>query len=115
IKMKNNLKNIQPNKIPRFFVFTDIELLFLSVCIILDVSEYMLAILLLPLFGDILDLAGIFASVLMFGWVGLVTLIELVPGADILPIFIITWIIWYLTKKRSSPKKKTIKIGYGSP
>ena len=60
----------------------------------------MLAILLLPLFGDLLDLAGIGASFLMFGWVGLVALIELVPGADILPIFIITWIIWYLTKKR---------------
>jgi len=102
-------------KIPRYFVFTEIELLFLSVCIILDVSEYMLAILLLPLFGDVFDLAGIFASVLMFGWVGLVALIELVPGADILPIFIITWIIWYLTKKRKRPKKKTIKIGYGSP
>lgn len=101
-------------KIPRYTVFSDIELLTLSVCIILDVSEYMLAILLLPLFGDLLDLAGIGASFLMFGWVGLVALIELVPGADILPIFIITWIIWFLTKKRRPPKK-TIKIGYVSP
>ena len=115
IKLKNNLKNIQPNKNPRYFVFTDIELLFLSVCIILDVSEYMLAILWLPLFGDILDLAGIAVSVLMFGWVGVVALIELVPGADILPIFIITWIIWYLTKKRRRPKKTTIKKVYVSP
>ena len=105
IKLKNNLKNIQQKKIPKYFIFTDIELLFLSVCIILDVSEYMLAILLLPLFGDFLDVAGIVASFLMFGWVGLVALIELVPGADILPIFIITWIIWYLTKKRRLPLK----------
>ena len=109
------MKNIQQKKVPKYFVFTDIELLFLSVCIILDVSEYMLAILLLPLFGDFLDLAGIVASFLMFGWVGLFALVELVPGADILPIFIITWVIWYLTKKRRPPKKKTIKIGYGSP
>lgn len=105
----------EKQKKPRYFVFTDFELLFLSVCVILDVSEYMLAILLLPLFGDVLDLAGIGASFLMFGWVGLVTLLELVPGADILPIFIITWIIWYLTKKRKRPKKTTIKIGYVSP
>ena len=80
-------------KIPRYFIFNDIELLFLSVCIILDVSEYMLAILLLPVFGDILDIAGIGASFLMFQWIGLFSILELVPGADILPIFIITWII----------------------
>ena len=103
--MKNNLKTIQQKKVHRYFVFTDIELFFLSVCIFLDVSEYVLAILLLPLFGDFLDVAGIFVSFLMFGWVGLVALVELVPGADILPIFIITWIIWYLTKKRRLPSK----------
>ncbi len=104
-KLIINLKSTNQKTYQRYFIFTDIELLFLSICIFLDISEYMLAILLLPLFGDILDIAGIFASVLMFGWVGLVTLIELVPGADILPIFIITWIIWYITKKRAIPIK----------
>jgi hypothetical protein len=101
------LKNIQQNKYPRFIIFTDIELFFLSVCIILDISEYIVAILLLPLFGDILDIAGIIASFLMFNWIGFISILELVPGADILPIFIITWTIWYITKKR----KLSIKIG----
>ena len=64
----------------------------------------------LPLFRDFLDVAGIFVSFLMFGWVGLFALVELALGADILPIFIITWIIWYLIKK-----KITIKIGYCFP
>jgi hypothetical protein len=100
------LKNIQQKKYPKYFVFTEIELLFLSVCIILDISEYIVALLLLPVFGDILDLAGIFASFLMFKWIGFVAILELVPGADILPIFIITWILWYLTKKRRLPLKK---------
>jgi hypothetical protein len=36
----------------------------------------------------------------MFRLIGIVSLLELVPGVDILPIFIITWLIWYLTKKR---------------
>jgi hypothetical protein len=99
------LKKKQQKIYPRYFIFTDIELLFLSVCILLDVSEYIMAILLLPLFGDLLDLAGIVASFVMFRWIGLVSIIELLPGADILPIFIITWIIWYVTKKRVIPLK----------
>ena len=89
---------------PQYFVFTIDELLFLILCIILDVSEYMFAVLLLPLLGDFLDFIGIVACLAMFRWVGLVSLLELVPGADILPMFIITWLIWYLLKKR----KKTI-------
>ena len=94
------MKKVQQKKHRRYFVFTDIELLFLSICIILDISEYIVAILLLPLIGDLLDLIGIISSFVMFRWIGLVSIIELLPGADILPIFIITWIIWYLTKKR---------------
>ena len=89
---------------PKYFVFTIDELLFLILCIILDVSEYMVAILLLPLLGDFLDIVGIVACLAMFRWVGIVSLFELVPGADILPIFIITWLIWYFLKKR----RKTI-------
>ena len=89
---------------PKYFIFTIEELLFLILCIILDVSEYMVAILLLPLLGDFLDIVGIVACLAMFRWVGIVSLFELVPGADILPIFIITWLIWYFLKKR----RKTI-------
>ena len=89
---------------PKYFVLTIDELLFLILCVILDVSEYMVAILLLPLLGDFLDIFGIVACLAMFRWVGIVSLFELVPGADILPIFIITWLIWYFLKKR----RKTI-------
>jgi hypothetical protein len=84
----------------RFFVFTEYELLSLVVCIILDVSEYMFAVLLLPVVGDVLDIIGIFVCFAMFRLLGIVSLFELVPGLDILPIFIITWLIWYLVKKR---------------
>jgi hypothetical protein len=99
------LKKKQTQNYPRYFIFTEIELLFLGVCILLDISEYIVAILLLPLFGDLLDLAGIVASFVMFRWIGLVSVIELIPGVDILPIFITTWIIWYITKKRVIPSK----------
>ena len=84
---------------PKYFVFAEEELLYLIVCIVLDVSEYMVAILLLPLVGDFLDLAGIFVCLVMFRWVGIISMLELVPGVDILPIFIITWLVWYSLRK----------------
>ncbi len=84
----------------RYFVFTDYELLTLAICIILDIVEYMFAILLVPIIGDFLDIIGIVACFAMFRLIGIISLFELVPGADILPIFIITWLIWYLVKKR---------------
>lgn len=84
----------------RYFVFTEYELLTLVVCIILDISEYMFAVLLLPLFGDFIDIIGIVACIVMFRLFGFLSLLELVPGLDIFPIFIITWLIWYLFKRR---------------
>ena len=100
------MKKIQQKEVPKYIVFTEIEILFLILCIILDVSEYIVAILLLPVFGDILDIAGIFGRILMFKWAGMISLFELIPGVDILPVFIITWTIWYLTKKRKITIKK---------
>jgi hypothetical protein len=88
------------NLSPRYFVFTEDELLFLAICILLDVSEYVVVVLLAPIVGDVLDIVAIIACLAMFRWVGLLSLFELVPGADILPIFIITWLIWYFVKKR---------------
>lgn len=85
---------------PRYFIFTEYELLTLVICVILDISEYMFGVLLLPLYGDFLDIIGIVACFAMFRLIGVVSLFELVPGLDVLPIFIITWLLWYLTKKR---------------
>lgn len=90
---------------PQYFVLTEYELLFLVICVVLDVSEYMVAVLLLPVVGDFLDVVGILACFVMFRWVGLVSLFELVPGADILPIFIITWLIWYFVRKSEQRRK----------
>ena len=98
-KRKKDLKSV-----PNYFIFAEDELLFLIVCVVLDISEYMFAVLLLPTVGDFLDIAGIVACFAMFRWVGVVSLVELVPGADIFPVFIITWLIWYYLRK--SRKKK---------
>lgn len=91
---------------PRYFIFTEAELLFLIVCVVLDMSEYVATILLLPTVGDFLDIVGIVACLAMFRWIGVVSLLELIPGADIFPIFIITWLIWYVLKKRILKEKR---------
>lgn len=83
----------------KYFIFSEVELLSFILCLLLDISEYVTAILLMPGIGDVLDIAGIVACLLMFRWIGTISLFELVPGADVLPIFIITWLAWYLLKK----------------
>ena len=87
---------------PRYIIFTEDELLFLIVCIALDISEYIVTILLLSGVGDFLDIVGIIACLVMFRLIGIVSVFELIPGADMLPIFIITWLIWYSLKKRKA-------------
>ncbi|TET24757.1 MAG: hypothetical protein E3J73_07630 [Candidatus Bathyarchaeum sp.] len=67
---------------------------------ILDVIEYAAVVLTMPVVGDVFDVAGILVCLVIFRWIGLVSLVELVPGADILPIFIITWLMWYFLKKQ---------------
>ena len=91
----------------RYFVFTENELLFLFICVILDISEYIVRILLLPTVGDLLDIVGIIASLIMFRWAGLISLVELVPGADIFPIFIIAWLVWYFIRKTRKKRRTT--------
>ena len=75
---------------PKYFFFTEEEFLWLILCLVLDLSEYVSVVLALPVAGDILDLVGLIACFVMFRWVAIISLLELVPGADIFPIFLIT-------------------------
>lgn len=100
-------KTTRSGHVPQYIVFTEIELLSLVICIILDVIEYAAAVLTMPLIGDVFDVIGILFCVFMFRWIGLVSLMELLPGADVLPIYIITWLMWYFLKKQKSVVPKT--------
>lgn len=93
--------------VPRYFVFTEIEILSLVICLILDMIEYAATVLTMPLIGDSFDIIGIIFCLLIFRWIGFVSLMELLPGADILPIFIITWLVWYFLKKQKITTKST--------
>ncbi|MBS7652038.1 MAG: hypothetical protein QXD04_06310 [Candidatus Bathyarchaeia archaeon] len=76
------------------------ELATLIFCLMMDFVEYLYPIFLTPLLGDLLDLLGIASSFILFGWLGLITMLEVIPGFDILPLFTITWLCWYVSKKR---------------
>ena len=92
--------------VPQYFVFTEIEIISLVFCIILDVIEYAAAILIMPLAGDLFDVVGILFCIVVFRWIGLFSFVELVPGADVFPVFIITWLIWYFLKKQKNITSK---------
>jgi len=76
------------------------ELATLAVCLSLDFVEYLFPMLMTPLYGDLFDLAGVAFSLVFFRWFGLISLLEIVPGLDALPIYTANWLVWYLFKRR---------------
>ena len=78
------------------------ELVTILVCLSLDIVEYILPVLMVPLAGDVIDLTGVVFCVFSFGWLGLISLFEVIPGFDVLPIFTVTWLVWYILKRRNS-------------
>ena len=93
-------KTTRGTLISQYFVFTEIEFVSLAFCVTLDIIEYAAVILMMPVIGDAFDVVGILFCFVVFRWIGLVSFVELVPGADVFPIFIITWLVWYFLKKQ---------------
>ena len=91
---------------PKYIMLTDDELVKLIICAAFDILEYAFPILLGPLIGDILDVAGFWAGIIMFGWIGCLAILEFVPFADYFPIFVIVWIVWYVRKKRREARER---------
>ena len=77
------------------------ELITLFGCLLLDFIEIIFPLLQAPIMGDLLDLAGLVFCFTFFRWYGVVSLLEIVPGLDILPIYTMTWLIWYIFKRRN--------------
>lgn len=91
--------------IPRYSGLTLDETVRLIICITLDVAEYAVPILLTPLVGDTLDILGTILSIILFGWYGIISILEFLPLADYFPIFILIWFIWYYKKIREEEKR----------
>ena len=81
-------------------IMTYSEFVNLVACVSLDVVEYVVPFLLQPIIGDLLDIIGLATCIYLFRWIGLIAVLELVPGLDFLPINILTWVIWFVLKHR---------------
>jgi hypothetical protein len=92
-------------KLPKYSVLTSDEVIKLLVCVVFDAIEYVFPVLLTPLVGDVLDVIGIGVGIILFGWLGLFSLFEFVPTVDLLPIFTLTWCIWYFLKKKTEEEQ----------
>lgn len=83
------------------------EMSTLAVCLALDLLEFVIPYMMTPIIGDVLDLTGIAFALIYFNLYGAISVLELIPGSDPLPIYTITWLTWYLQSSRA--KKQQIK------
>lgn len=98
--------SVKPQPVPWLIrLFWD-EMLTLLVCISLDVIEYVFPLLLIPVAGDLVDIIGLSLCIYFFNWIGLISVLELIPGLDSFPIFTATWLIWYVLKRRQARLKQ---------
>jgi hypothetical protein len=81
----------------RFFFYR--ELINLIICVFFDVLDYIIPILRVPLIGDLFDIMGLVIAVVLFGWMGLISLLEFVPGLDLLPMSTVNWLAWIYSKR----------------
>jgi len=92
-------------ELPKYTILTLDEAIRLIICVVFDVAEYAFPILLTPIIGDILDIAGIGLGIALFGWLGLISIVEFLPLVDYFPVFILTWIVWYYMKRQEEKER----------
>ena len=85
--------------------FTWEELSTLAICLALDLLDYLVPFMMTPIYGDLLDLIGLIFAFMYFNWLGAILILELVPGFDILPLFTITWVTWYINTSKANKKR----------
>ena len=81
-------------------IMTYSEFVKLVVCLSLDTVEFVVPFLLQPIVGDMFDIIGLATCIYFFRWLGLVAILELVPGFDVVPVNTLTWIIWFIINHR---------------
>ena len=88
------------------------EIIRLIICIMLDAIEYIIPGLLTPLVGDLFDIIGIATCIYLFNWIGIISVFELIPGFDILPINIFTWVAWMMIRRWDDIKDMMNSYGF---
>jgi len=60
--------------------------------------------LLTPIIGDLVDFVGLLFAAVYFKWFAAISLLELFPGLDAVPLFTLTWASWYTYRRRRMRK-----------
>jgi len=98
--------SVKPLSVPWLIRHFWDEIVTLLVCISLDLIEYVFPLLMIPVAGDLFDIVGLSFCIYFFNWIGLIAVLELIPGFDVLPIFTVTWLTWYILKRRQARMKQ---------
>lgn len=85
------------------------ELTRLIISLSIDVIEYIVPILMLPIIGDFYDLIGLTTSLYLYKGIGAISALDLIPGLDILPINTIAWFVWIILKRQKEAAEHQIK------
>ncbi len=84
------------------------EFIRLMISLSIDIIEYVIPVLMLPLIGDLFDFVGLFTSLYLFGVVGAISALDLIPGLDILPMNTITWFVWLILKRQREAAERLL-------
>lgn len=102
--------SVKPLSVPWLIRLYWDEVVTLIICVGLDLIEYVFPLLMIPVAGDLIDIIGLSFCIYFFNWIGLISLLELIPGLDSLPIFTATWLTWYILKRRQARMKQDYEL-----
>lgn len=84
------------------------EFVRLVVSLSIDIIEYVVPFLLLPVVGTLYAIIGFATSLYLYGWIGLLAALDLIPGLHIIPMNTVTWVVWFIVKRQNESMKHII-------
>ncbi len=84
------------------------EFVRLVISLSIDIIEYIIPILLLPVIGTLYAIVGFSTSMYLYGWIGLIAALDLVPGLYILPMNTVTWVVWLIIKRQNEATERLL-------
>ena len=84
------------------------EFMRLVISLSIDLIEYIIPVLMLPLISSLYALIGLATSLYLYRGVGIIAALDLIPGLDILPINTITWFVWLILKRQREATERLI-------
>lgn len=84
------------------------EFVRLVVSLSIDLIEYIIPILLLPIIGTLYAIVGVSTSLYLYGWVGLIAMLDLIPGLNLLPMNTVTWAVWLIAKRQRETTERLL-------